>query len=346
MRPNTVRTLVAVLAAAAALGGASGAASVSRAAAASPAPATTPAAAASPAGAATYPPYPASLTLKSELRLKANLVRDNLRRAPELVFFGGSRSERFDPVFARKRTGLSAVNVSRSCARPEDAWGLLNWFYKRWPDAKIRWIWGMQSGMLRDRDLDPALLQDRRFYPYFPDDLLAQQRAHLPRSRARMPHQYSFLRNRYSPRGMLLWNRYDQRLTKGYTLHKALDAYIAHMLHTGLTSAEPDTRARSYFEQTIKLLNDHGTTPVIVIMPIHPRVLRVIEQHDMGGERKRLRDYLAELSQTLSIKVLDFTTISSFNGKADWFYDGVHITRRNADRLIDAIRAQAGDALK
>ena len=347
MRPNIVRTLVAVLVATAALGAACAAASLTRAAA-SPAPATTPSATASPVvrAAATYPPYPAALTLKSELRLKADLVRDNLRTAPELVFFGGSRSERFDPVVARRRTGLSAVNVARSCARPEDAWGYLNWFYKRWPDAKIRWVWGMQSGMLRDRDLDPALLQDRRFYPYFPDDLLAQQRAHLPDSPAQMPHTYSFLRNRYSPRGLLLWNVYDQRLAQGYTLDQALDAYIARMLHTGLTSSEPDTRARRYFEQTIKLLNDHGTTPVIVIMPIHPRVLRVMKQHDMGGERQRLRDYLAELGQTLNIKVLDFTTISSFNGEADWFYDGVHITRANANRVIAAIKAKAGDALK
>jgi len=346
MRPNTVRTLVAVLVATAALGAACTAASLSRAAA-SPEPSATPATAASPVvHAATYPPYPASLTLKSELRLKANLVRDNLRAAPELVFFGGSRSERFDPVVALRRTGLSAVNVARSCARPEDAWGYLNWFYKRWPGAKIRWVWGMQSGMLRDRDLDPALLQDRRFYPYFPDGLLAQQRAHLPDSPAKMPRKYAFLHNRYSPRGLLLWNRYDQRLAQGYTLDQALDAYIARMLHTGLTSSEPDTRARRYFEQTIKLLNDHGTTPVIVIMPIHPRVLRVMKRHHLGGERQRLRDYLTELGQTLSIKVLDFTTIRSFNGKADWFYDGVHITRPNANRVIAAIKAQAGDALK
>ena len=344
MRPNTVRALVAVLVTTAALGAACAVASLTRAA--SPAPTTTPAVAASPAVAATYPPYPASLTLKSELRLKANLVRDNLRAAPELVFFGGSRSERFDPAVARRRIGLSAVNIARSNARPEDAWGYLHWFYKRWPDAKIRWIWGMQTGMLRDRDLDPALLQDRRFYPYFPDDLLAQQRAHLPSTPAEMPQEYPFLLNQYSPRGLLLWNRYDQRLTQGYTLKQALDAYIARMLHTGLTSPEPDTRARRYFEQSIQLLNAHGTTPVIVLMPIHPRVLRVMKQHDMGGERQRLRGYLADLSQTLTIKVLDFTEIGSFNGKAGWFYDGVHITRDNANRVITAIKAKAGDALK
>jgi hypothetical protein len=204
----------------------------------------------------------------------------------------------------------------------------------------------MQSGMLRDRDLDPALLQDRRFYPHFPDDLLARQRALLPDSTAEMPRTYGFLRNRYSARGLLLWNRYDERRAAGYTLREALDAYIARMLHTGRTSSAPDTRARRYFEDTIRLLNERGTTPVIVLMPIHPRVLRVMNEHDMGGERQRLRDYLAELGNTLSIKVLDFTTIRSFNGRADWFYDGVHITRRNTNRVITAVKGQAGEYLK
>ena len=332
MKPIVFRVVVIVLASAAVLAAAGFAAAPARAAALS--------------ATATYPPYPASLTVKSELRLKADLIQRNLSGAPRLVFFGGSRSQRFDPVFARQRTGLSAVNIALSCARPEAAWGYLNWFYDRWPDAKVRWFWGMQSGMLRDRDLDPALLQDRRFYPYFPDDLLARQRELLPDSVAEMPHTYGFLRNRYSSRGLLLWNRYDQRLTQGYTLDQALDAYIKNMLHTGLTATEPDTRARSYFEQTIKLLNDHGTTPVIVLMPIHPRVLRVMKQHDMGAERQQLREYLATLGQTLSIKVLDFTTIRSFNGEAAWFYDGVHITRRNANRVIVAARAKAGEYLK
>ena len=342
MKPSMLRLVVLVLAATLAAAGL--AVTPARAAGAPATP--TPVAVTPVAVTATYPPYPASLTLKSELRLKADLIRRNLDKAPRLVFFGGSRSQRFDPVFARQRTGLSAVNVALSCARPEAAWAYLNWFYERWPDAKIRWVWGMQSGMLRDLDLDPALLQDSRFYPSFPDDLLARQRALLPDSLAEMPHSYGFLRNRYSTRGLLLWNRYDQRVADGYPLREALDAYIARMLHTGLTATEPDTRARSYYEQTIKLLNDHGTTPVIVLMPIHPRVLRVMKRHNMGAERQELRAYLAELGETLSIKVLDFTTIRSFNGEPSWFYDGVHITRRNANRVILAAKAKAGEFLK
>jgi hypothetical protein len=304
--------------------------------------------AAAPARAGTYDP-PAKLIVKSELRLKANLIRDHLAKSPQLVFFGGSRSQRFDPAFARRTTGLRSVNIAESCARPEAAWGMLNWFYARWPDARVRWVWGMQSGMLRDLDLDPALLQDPRFYRYFPDDLLASQRALLPKTVAKMPRSYGFLRNRYSDLGLCISNVYDKRFAQGLTLKESLDAYIKRMLHDGARGAAwsvPDSRARSYFEKTVRLLNEHGSTPVIVLMPIHPRVLRVMRAHDMGGERQELRDYLAAFGQTAQIKVLDLTTISSFNGRADWFYDGVHITRGNANRVILAVKRKAGDCLK
>lgn len=293
------------------------------------------------------PPYPPELVVKTELRLKADLIGRNLGGSPQLVFFGGSRSQRFDPAFARRRFGLRSVNISISCARPEVAWGFAHWFYKRWPDAKLRWVWGMQAPMMIDRDLDAALLQDPRFYRYFPDDLLESQRRLLPRSVAEMPRSYGFLRNRYSNLGLLLWNTYDARRAAGYTLGQSLDAYIADMLHESRRTPLPaGSRAASYFEKTVAFLNDHGATPVIVLMPIHPRVLRVMKQHGMGGEREQLREYLAALTETLDIAVVDFTRIQSFNGVPSWFYDGVHITQRNADRLIIALRAKTGEYLK
>ncbi len=106
------------------------------------------------------------------------------------------------------------------------------------------------------------------------------------------------------------------------------------------------SRASSYFEQTLAFLNAHGTRPVIVLMPVHPRVLAVMRRHGMGGEREKFRAYLAGLESEYDIKVLDFTKISSFNGSRDWFYDGVHVTRRNANRIITAVRAMAGEYLE
>jgi hypothetical protein len=306
-------------------------------------------ASATPGVAATVsgPPYPPQLIVKTELRFKANLIGRNLEGSPQLVFVGGSCSQRFDPSFARRRLGLRSVNIALSCARPEAAWGYAHWFYKRWPGAKLRWAWGLQPATLTDRDLDAALLQDQRFYRFFPDDLLERQRRLLPSSIAEMPHYYGFLRNRYSSHGMLLWNTYDARRAAGYTLDQSLDTYIAKMLHESRrASFAPTSRARAYFEKTLELLNAHGTTPVIVLMPIHPRVLRVMEQHQMGGDRENLREYLAGLTETYDIEVVDFTRIQSFKGEPGWFYDGVHITRRNSDRVITALKAQAGEYLK
>jgi len=300
-----------------------------------------------PVRAASYPPYPAKLTLKSEFRLKADLIARHFTQSPQLLFFGGSRSQRFDPSFARRVTGLRAANITVSDARPEEAWAMLNWLYSRWPDAKIDFVWGVSAGVIHDFGLDPALLQDPRFYHYFPDDLLAQERAKLPTSVSKMPKEYGFLRNRYSDLGMLLWNVYDARIARGFTLEDGLRGYIRRMLDTGDPLASvPDGRARQYFEQTIQLLNDHGSSPILVLMPDHPRVLRVIRRHHWGNRRREFHEYLDSLGVTLSIKVVDFTSIRSFNGRAEWFYDGVHITRQNADRLILALKRVAGDYLK
>jgi hypothetical protein len=331
---HALRSLVALVAALGVLGAVSFAAAPASAAPTSP---TT----------LSGPPYPPELIVKTELRLKADLISRNLDGPPQLVFFGGSRCERFDPVFARRLLGLRSVNISISCAHPEAAWGYANWIYSHWPDARLRWVWGIQASTLYDRDLDPALLQDPRFYGYFPDDLLESQRTLLPGSVADMPRSYRFLRNRYSRLGLLLWNSYDVRRAAGYTLDQSLDDYIANMLHEAPgTARQASPRAGEYFEKTLALLNAHGTTPLIVLMPTHPRVLRVMQQHDMDGGREKLRAYLAGLGEKFDLVVVDFTRIQSFHGKPGWFYDGVHITLRNADRMITALKSKAGEYLQ
>ena len=313
--------------------------------AAAPAPTTSPAA----AGATGGPPYPPELIVKTEFRFKASLMTRNLKGSPQLVFFGGSRSQRFDPAFARQRLGLRAVNMSHSNARPEAAWAYAHWLYRRWPNAKLRWVWGMQPTMTRERDMDAALLQDPRFFHSFPADLLASQRRLLPDTVAEMPRSYGFMRNTYSSLGMLTWGTYDKQRAAGYTLDQSLDDYIAKMLREPsreLTEPGPGMRSRVYFEKTLGYLNSHGTTPVVVLLPVHPRVLRVMSENDLEGSRDRLKEYLAGLSETFDLVVVDFTSIKSFNGESAWFYDGVHTTRRNANRMITALKAQAGKYLR
>ena len=309
---------------------------------------------AGPAGAAGSPgpaiQYPAALIVKSELSYKANLVRDHVPKGPELVFFGGSRSQRFDPAYAKAKTGLRSANFAMSNGRPESAWAVANWLYKRYPSVKQRWVIGVQTSMFHDRDLNPGVLQDSRFYTYFPKDLLDQQRQHLPKTVAQMP-KHTFLEgNRYGPTGMLTWCSYDRRRAAGVPLCTILTQYIAMMRKraAGGANGGSSDRAPLYFEKWLGLLNAQGTTPVIVLMPVHPRVLAAMKSQHSPELRAQdtLASYLAKLSATYQFKLFDFTRIGSFGGKPADFYDGVHITQANANRIIAALAKRAGDALK
>lgn len=292
--------------------------------------------------------YRPELVVTSEISAKADLLQA-LQRQPELIFFGGSRAERFDPAYARRKTGLESFNLALTNSHPEGAWALVNWLYDRRPGARLRWVWGVNPASLGDRDLDPALLQDQRFSWYFADALVRAQRRLLPRTVAEMPQQSHLNRRRYARDGLLLWNTYDRYREIGGTLDKSLDRYIATAVAKVKNAAgggDGRSRARVYFEKTLRLLNEHGTTPVIVVMPVHPRVLAALRPYGRDHRHARFLAYLTGLEKRYSLRVVDLTELSSFGGDPDGFYDGVHITRENSDRVIDALVERAGDVLR
>ena len=292
--------------------------------------------------------YRPELIVRSEIAFKADLV-EKLARPPQLIFFGGSRCQRFDPVYARRKTGLASFNLALSNSHPEGAWALANWLYDRRPGTKLRWVWGVNSATFSDRDLDAALLQDQRFNWYFDDALLRAQREFLPQTVAQMPQWSRLNKRRYARDGRLVWNTYDRYLEIGGTLDKSLDRYIATAI-AKLKKAEPHgdgrSRSRTYFEKTLRLFNDHGTTPVIVVMPVHPRVLTALRPYSRDRGHAQLLAYLHGLQKRYHLKVVDLTELSSFGGDEDGFYDGVHISRENSDRVIDALVERAGDVLR
>ena len=252
---------------------------------------------------------------------------------------------------ARKVTGLPAFNFSATNARPEAAWAIANWLLARSPRTQLRWVWGVQASTLWDRPLDPGLLQDTRFMSHLPRSLLSGQLQALP---AGQPPTTSFLdRRRYSADGMLLWNSYDARRARGLTLEDSLSQYIGKAVArmervsaAGGVSGRGRSRARAYFEKTLKLLNDHGTTPLIVLMPVHPQVLSVMRAHGWQQSRGKLLDYLLALQGDYSFAILDLTEIASFEGDPAEFYDGVHMTKENADRAIEQMARSAGSELE
>lgn len=292
--------------------------------------------------------YSKAMTVSSEISYKADQI-EALAKPPQLVFFGGSRSQRFDPDLATKETGLRAFNLAVSNGRPEGAWALANWMLARAPHTRLRWIWGVQWSTFYEHELDPGLMQDERFSWYFPDDLLRGERSNLPRT-ASEASRVDVLRNRsYADNGLLLSNSYDARRAAGETLAESLEHYIAkaRKKHQGKGHrSSTKSRAKVYFEKTLGLLNDHGTTPVIVLMPVHPAVVRALGDEGLLRNHRNLVRYLKSISDDYDFEIVDIHSVSSFDGDPSEFYDGVHMTQANSDKALKAIVKAAGGALE
>lgn len=161
-----------------------------------------------------------------------------------------------------------------------------------------------------------------------------------------MPRSSSLQNRRYGANGLLLSNSYDARRAAGYTLSESLEHYIAkarrkHLGRGHCSASKP--RSQVYFEKTLRLLNDHGTTPVIVLMPVHPAAMRALRDSGLRRSHRHLVSYLKSLSHSYRLRVVDLSRISSFDGDASGFYDGVHMTRANSDKAMNAVFRAAAD---
>jgi hypothetical protein len=262
---------------------------------------------------------------------KADLI-DELPAAPELVVFGGSRAMRYEPSVLTAATGLSSFNCATQCFRPEDAWAFSSYLYERAPKTHLRCVIALQTRTFRDDQLRAGLLYDERLARAFPTDLVARQKATLG-----TPERKQVLgENRYTARGYLVRNRYDiGRERPGYTFTRQMDVSIRRLRPNHRWSGrEPSARSRAYFEKTVRLYNEHGVTPLVVLMPIQPRALRAFRQAGYQKHLDVLTAYLAAAQTRCRFRVLDFTEIGAFGGSATEFYDAVHPTSVNTRRII------------
>jgi len=294
------------------------------------------ASAASPSSSPSATPTPA-WRLKSYRRIgfdktfKADLAA-GLAQPPELVVFGGSRAMRFAPSSLTARTGLSAFNCAVQCFRPEDAWAFSSYLYERSPDTRLRCVIALQARTFTDDQMRAGLLYDRRLASAFPADLIARQKRSLG-----TPEKKQVLgENRYSERGYLVRNRYDiTRERSSYRFRRHIDISIARLLpNHAWNGPTRDARAREYFEKTVALYNEHGVTPLVVLMPVQPRALRAFRAAGFQRHLDGLTAYLASAQTRCRFRVLDFTETRSFGGSATEFYDAVHPTRENTRRII------------
>jgi hypothetical protein len=83
-----------------------------------------------------------------------------------------------------------------------------------------------------------------------------------------------------------------------------------------------------------------------VLTPYQPRLLTALKRVGWNARHRQVLAYLHLLQGRYQFVVLDLSTVASFGGNPDGFYDGVHMLVPNMQRLLTAVLARSGAALR
>ena len=298
----------------------------------------------------------------SDRTIKADALQQ-LTQAPQLVVLGSSRSKRYEPKYLQQRTGRRTFNAGVSgIGGTADAWAMTNFIHDTFPDAHPAYFW-----LLDVESFVPFAIQGRtavepRLARYVEGSGTI---AHTPAAIARSVWDnrssvFSWVTAKDSVR--VLRNRdkvkrSDQKYRSNYMPDGGLkprlwsEKYWAHAFpssvrrYTDLYSGaykKLDPEAQRYFERTLAFMNDHGATPLIVLTPINPKLLKIIAPLGWPQRHQQVLDYLASLHGKYDFVFVDISDITKFGADPKQFFDGVHMTTVNTRRAIDYVLKQTG----
>jgi hypothetical protein len=293
--------------------------------------------------------------VEADRSIKLNLIQ-HLQRSPDIVLLGSSRARQAEPSFLSQITGETAFNAAVTGGTAADALVMARYVTDRFPRESHHYIWFVDAG-IATKGINPQLAQDPRAKRYLagkgvnftladvgtyigPQASLASWRVldkcFLHTCKARL---------RYLPDGAIA------RPTLKYLPEHAasLQNSIAHLVAAVRRHPprNPNTNPDRYrfFEQAIAFMNAHGIRPVIVLNPIHPKVLAELRKHGFA-QRKASLAYLHALHRRYHFILVDGQDIRRWGGSPQQFTNATHINRRNMRRLLRYIVAHSKGALR
>jgi len=297
----------------------------------------------------------------SDRSIKVDAI-EALKQPPQLVILGSSRSMRYEPKYLEKKTGLRTFNAGvNGIGGTADAWAMTNFIHDTWPKADPAYFWLLDVESFVPFKVQGRTANEPRLAQYVDGTgarhslravlrAVAQNRTTmfswvtakdslrviLSRDEAKV--KASKYRDTFLPDGMLkqrLWteNEWARRFPKSVKRYSDLYRNAYKKL---------DPEAQSYFERTLKLMNDQGATPLIVLTPINPKLLKVIGPLGWPERHQQVLDYVASLQGKYDFVFVDNTDITKFGADPKQFYDGVHMTTINTQRAIEYVLQQTG----
>lgn len=271
--------------------------------------------------------------------------------APEIVLLGSSRTMKVDPATIERLTGARAFNAAVSGGVPRDAWLFVKLMEQRQGDAFPHLVWGLDVDAFRDKQLRDGLSTDPRMSRFVSrgerfvtrvasagtltelQTLKASVRSVIKGGSAgREPRE-----QRFSDAGMQLWSlpleKTDEFREK--LIRRQIAMYAGFVFERDSYEGIEE-EPLGEFVDAIRIANEHGDVPTIFLTPYHPLAEDLLERY---GIQERAREVRAELDRIQRVgdvrfELADLSKLESFGGDPDQFYDGIHMTPANTDRLL------------
>jgi hypothetical protein len=291
--------------------------------------------------------------------IKLDLLQ-NLKRGPQLLIMGSSRSRQAEPSYLRKLTGLTGFNAGVTGGTAADEYVFARFAADMFPHQRRHYIWFTDIGLAGGGVL-PQLSQDRRARRFLrggPRFGLGDVKTYLSTDATKASLrvfekcEIDSCRShiRYLPDGSLT----DRSLRYLPEHARSLRASVAKEIagvrehHETLAQARQDLAAPGrffYFDRALAFMNSRGEVPVIVLNPVYPSVLAALDRYGFPGRRATL-EMVAKLHRRYRFVFVDAEDVRKWGGNARDWSNATHINRGNMRTLLRYVVAHSEGALR
>lgn len=136
--------------------------------------------------------------------------------------------------------------------------------------------------------------------------------------------------------GYTYYSQFDQRLKMGMlSLDDEIEHYKTMWKKQYATYRDLSPARKKYFERLLALCRNNHIRLIVYITPMHERLRESLARDEnFAGIDAKLRLYLKEMQQKYAFELWDFASVSSFNGREDDFFDGIHCRVFNNEMMV------------
>jgi hypothetical protein len=297
--------------------------------------------------------------VESDRSIKLTLM-EHLKRGPEILILGSSRSRQAEPSYLKLLTGHGGFNAGVTGGTSADEYVFVRYAASLFPHQKRRYIWFVDVG-LATAGVNSQLANDRRGRRYLPggaqfdlgdvgtylstDATKASWRVFRKCVLAACQSSIS-----YHSDGSLTSRSLRYLPERAKSLQKSVAKLIAAVRrhHQTLAQARADLAQPGryyYFERALEFMNRRGEVPVIVLNPVYPSVLRELNRYGYAARQASL-EMLAKLHTRYRFVFVDCQDIRKWGGTDYDWSNATHVNRANMRRMLKYVVAHSHGALR